>query len=102
MVRDVWPYLTAGLALTLILALTASAPAAAAAAAVTAAVASFFRDPERRIPQDPSLILSPADGRVVKIAPGSEEAPDGSRCVSIFLSVFNVHVNRSPARGRIA
>ena len=102
MVRDVWPYLTAGLALTFILALTAPAPAAAAAALVTAAVASFFRDPQRRIPQDASLILSPADGRVVKIAPGREEAPKGSRCVSIFLSVFNVHVNRSPARGRIA
>src|SRR5437867_7771046 len=102
MVRDVWPYLTAGLALTLILALTAPASASAAAAVLTAAVASFFRDPRRRIPQDSSLILSPADGRVVKIAAGPEEAPAGSRSVSIFLSVFNVHVNRSPARGRIA
>ncbi|HZI93442.1 MAG TPA: phosphatidylserine decarboxylase [Patescibacteria group bacterium] len=102
MVRDVWPYLAAGLALTLLLALTVSAPAAAAAALVTAAVASFFRDPRRRIPQDPALILSPADGRVVKIAPGREGAPDAGRCVSIFLSVFNVHVNRSPARGTIS
>lgn len=64
--------------------------------AFTAFVAFFFRDPERAIPADPKTVVSPADGKVVRIEPVSE----GTR-VSIFLSIFNVHVNRSPIAGRI-
>ena len=57
----------------------------------------FFRDPERVTPQDEGLAVSPADGKVIRI----EEKPDpftGQRrlCVSIFMNVFSVHVNRSP------
>jgi phosphatidylserine decarboxylase len=61
----------------------------------------FFRDPERTIPSDPDLILSPADGRVMEVV---EEARGGSpgRRISIFLSIFDVHVNRTPVAGRIA
>lgn len=102
MVRDVWPYLIAGLALTIILGATAPATAAVAAGALTLGVASFFRDPHRAIPTDAGLILSPADGRVVRIEPAPEAQPEGGRCVSIFLSIFNVHVNRAPVEGRIA
>ncbi|HKY33374.1 MAG TPA: phosphatidylserine decarboxylase [Candidatus Polarisedimenticolia bacterium] len=101
MVKEVWPYLTAGVALTALLAAAGWTAAAAAGAILTLAVASFFRDPRRPVPSDPRLILSPADGRVVKIA----EEPDpstGGGVVSIFLSVLNVHVNRAPAAGRIA
>jgi phosphatidylserine decarboxylase len=54
----------------------------------------FFRDPERRIPQGP-VAVSPADGKVVVVSP---EGPDHSR-VSIFLNIFDVHVNRSPVGG---
>jgi len=58
----------------------------------------FFRDPERQIPADPGLIVSPGDGRVTETA--TIETPDGPRQrVSIFLSVFNVHINRSPVTG---
>lgn len=58
----------------------------------------FFRDPERQIPQDPGLVVSPADGKVTQVARIS--TPDGERFrLSIFLSVFNVHVNRSPVAG---
>jgi phosphatidylserine decarboxylase len=58
----------------------------------------FFRDPERRIPQEPGVIVSPADGKVTEVARIS--TPDGPRIrISIFLSVFNVHVNRSPVAG---
>ena len=60
------------------------------------ALGSFFRDPDRPIPQDPSLIVSPADGRVIRLV----ESADGT-VVSIFLSVFNVHVNRAPIGGII-
>src|SRR5574341_828439 len=64
----------------------------------------FFRDPERAIPADPRLVLSPADGRVIKIVTAPEGNPlgPGSRQVSIFLSIFDVHINRAPIGGRIA
>jgi phosphatidylserine decarboxylase len=65
-----------------------------------ALVLNFFRDPERTVPADPSLILSPADGKVVEIV---EEQLGGRpvRRVSIFMSPFDVHVNRSPVAGTI-
>jgi phosphatidylserine decarboxylase len=60
----------------------------------------FFRDPDRRIPTDPGLLVSPADGKVTEIAPTQM---DGKPCtrISIFLNVFDVHVNRSPIAGVI-
>ena len=63
---------------------------------LAAFVAFFFRNPRRAIPADPRIIVSPADGRVVKI----ERAGNVTK-LSIFLSIFNVHVNRSPIAGRI-
>lgn len=58
----------------------------------------FFRDPERVIAQEPGLIVSPADGKVTEVA--RIQTPEGERQrVSIFLSVFDVHVNRSPVAG---
>ena len=73
-------------------------------------VAAFFRDPVRSVPQDPRLIVAPADGLVtmiVKVAPpaelrGPELLDDGEYTrVSIFMSVFDVHINRSPISGRV-
>lgn len=63
----------------------------------------FFRDPERKIPADSTLILSPADGKVIQIVELKEDNFFHSQVVrlSIFLSVFNVHVNRSPVSGRV-
>lgn len=63
-------------------------------------VVFFFRDPERTPPPDPNLIVSPADGRVMGIVEESFNGRPGHR-ISVFLSVFNVHVNRSPVGGRI-
>ena len=100
MVKEVWPYLTGGLALTAILALAGVPGLAAAAAAATFLVAAFFRDPRRAVTVDPRLILSPADGRVVGVTQPNE--PTGTSRISIFLSVFNVHVNRAPAAGRVS
>jgi phosphatidylserine decarboxylase len=63
----------------------------------------FFRDPDRPVPGDENLVLSPADGTILSIgeaAPG--EAPeDLPRKIVIFMSVFNCHVNRSPASATI-
>jgi phosphatidylserine decarboxylase len=60
----------------------------------------FFRDPERAIPGEPGLVVSPADGKVTAIAPYSPGGESRVR-ISIFLNVFNVHVNRSPIGGTI-
>jgi phosphatidylserine decarboxylase len=63
-------------------------------------VFSFFRDPERVIPSEPGAVVSPGDGRVVVVTEEEQEGRPGKR-VSIFLAVWNVHVNRSPAAGTI-
>lgn len=62
--------------------------------------AFFFRDPERRPPEDKSALLAPADGRVTEVGMADGGTP-GSQRVSIFLSLFDVHVNRAPAAGRV-
>lgn len=63
----------------------------------------FFRDPERKIPEGEDLILSPADGKVMDISDVGEENFLHSRVkvVRIFMSVFNVHVQRSPVKGKV-
>jgi len=60
----------------------------------------FFRDPERVIPPDAGLVVSPADGHVVEIVDEEFESKMGHR-VSIFLSIWDVHVQRAPVAGRI-
>ncbi len=62
----------------------------------------FFRDPERVIPSEPGAVVSPADGHVVVIVeePLGENGPVGRR-ISIFLSIWDVHVQRAPVAGRI-
>ena len=61
---------------------------------------SFFRDPERVIPSEPGTLVSPGDGRVVVVTDEDNAGRPGKR-VSIFLAVWNVHVNRAPATGTI-
>lgn len=60
----------------------------------------FFRDPEREIPDTPGAVVSPADGKVTGIWPVTESGVQQTR-ISIFLNVFDVHVNRSPIGGII-
>ncbi len=60
----------------------------------------FFRDPERAIPEAPGLIVSPADGKVTLIET-IETVAGPQRRISIFLNVFNVHVNRAPIAGNV-
>ena len=66
-------------------------------------VVSFFRDPERVIPADPLAVLSPADGTITHVDEVEEEDFPSGRAfrIGIFLSVFNVHVNRLPRSGRV-
>jgi phosphatidylserine decarboxylase len=60
----------------------------------------FFRDPERVISDEPGAVVSPADGRVVVVTDEDYAGRPGKR-ISIFLAIWNVHVNRSPAAGTI-
>ena len=60
----------------------------------------FFRNPDRKIPMEPGVVVSPADGRVVVVKDEENAGRPGKR-VSIFLAIWNVHVNRSPAAGTI-
>lgn len=101
MVRDGYIY---GLSLLAVAALVMWATGSWVWAAVPVLLAAFFlwffRDPERPIPSEPGLIVSPADGLVTEAVTIS--TPDGPRKrVSIFLSVFDVHVNRAPIAGEL-
>ncbi|GGB67162.1 phosphatidylserine decarboxylase [Knoellia flava TL1] len=94
----------------LVAALAGRRGTALALAALPAAVALFFRDPDRTpdrpvagAPDDVDSVLSPADGKVMYAGPGQEGvAPEGEwQQVSIFLSAFDVHINRAPYGGRL-
>jgi phosphatidylserine decarboxylase len=72
------------------------------AALFTVFSAYFFRDPERTVPNGAGLIVSPADGKVVAIVEEDNAYMGGrARRISIFLNVFNVHVNRMPCAGTV-
>jgi len=70
---------------------------------VTAFVMYFFRNPERVVPQEAGAVISPADGRVIQKKTVMEDKYLGAEAikVSVFMNVFNVHVNRSPYKGRV-
>src|SRR5258708_8475065 len=100
MVRD-GIYYALGMFLVAALLWWLAAPAFAAVPILLAAFFLwFFRDPERTISAEPGLIVSPADGKVTDISPAQLNGKSCTR-VSIFLNVFDVHVNRSPVAGTI-
>ncbi|MFZ5639246.1 MAG: phosphatidylserine decarboxylase family protein [Bacillota bacterium] len=78
-------------------------PLAVLAAILTVFTAFFFRNPPRTIPADEGILVSPADGVILNVSEIMEERfiKDKAVKVSIFLSVFNVHVNRCPMSGEI-
>lgn len=88
--------------LTVAAAATAHTVWAVVLAAPTLFLISFFRDPDRHPPGGPETIVSPADGTVLSVGPAAEAPPGGSRRITIFMSVFNVHVNRAPISGVLA
>ena len=73
------------------------------AAVVGGLIAWFFRNPHRDVPAEPGLVVSPADGTIVEIEelPFDEYVGGPARKIGIFLSIFNVHINRSPVAGRV-
>ncbi len=64
---------------------------------------NFFRDPERVVPYEDDVAVSPADGRIIRIERRIDPVTGESRqCVCVFMNVFNVHVNRAPVTGTIS
>jgi len=103
--RQGWPFIGAFVAINAFL-LAWSALAAALFLPLTIWCVAFFRDPERRPPEGPDLVVSPADGRLLPITraiPPTELGlgTEPRQRLSVFMSVFNVHVNRIPAAGTI-
>jgi phosphatidylserine decarboxylase len=69
---------------------------------VTLFVVYFFRNPHRTVPTDANAVVAPADGFIIYLGPSNEEhLRQEMTKISIFMSVFNVHVNRSPLTGRV-
>ncbi|KAA2237466.1 phosphatidylserine decarboxylase [Salinarimonas soli] len=104
--KEGYPFILIGLAATLILAWLWS-PLGWIGAILTVWVCYFFRDPPRTTPQRDGLVVSPADGRVSLITtampPAGLDLPaEPMLRVSIFMNVFNCHVNRAPVTGTIA
>lgn len=97
-----YPFIFLSAFTALVFALIGCWPVAVIFLALTWFSGHFFRDPERVIPSGPGLVVSPADGKVVKVQPMPDPFSGETRtCVSIFMNVFNVHVNRCPVQGKI-
>jgi phosphatidylserine decarboxylase len=90
-------------AVAILLAMTPLWYTAAVPAVLLAFVVWFFRDPPRRVPPDAGAVVSPADGKLVEITPLEYHEFVGGPAVriGIFLTIFNVHVNRAPRRARV-
>ena len=102
--RDGWPFVGTLLGSGLLLGLLRVPWAAVPLILLGLFTAYFFRDPERSPPGDPRLVLSPGDGKVILVvpAPADHHLGPGTTQVSIFLSVFDVHINRAPIAGRVS
>jgi phosphatidylserine decarboxylase len=101
--RAGFPFIAAALVPAAALAATRRYALAAPLAALGGFMAYFFRDPERQVPQDADLVVSPADGRVMIAGPSDGRwAPPGDwKQITIFLSPMDVHMNRTPVGGRV-
>jgi len=100
-IRDGIPFVLVPLAAALLAALTGYWYVAVPLLLLALFMAYFFRDPERAPLTEQDIIVSPADGRVTRVAQLMPDDPQSPKVVSIFLSVFDVHVNRAPIAGEI-
>lgn len=100
--RAGWPFLLGALALALVGVVLGGRWWALPGGFLVIAFLFFFRDPERPLPADQGLIVSPADGLVMAVGPAGDGAPPGVwQQITIFLSPMDVHVNRAPVSGRV-
>jgi phosphatidylserine decarboxylase len=101
MASEGYPYVIVPIVLALIAAAVGYWPVSIPFLLLAAFMAFFFRDPRRTAPTDSNLIVSPADGRVTRIETISSDQGQTTTVVSIFLSPFDVHINRAPLAGTI-
>ncbi len=98
-----YPFIVVAAFVTVVFALLGWKFPAVVGLCVTLFCAYFFRNPERIVPEDEHAVLAPADGRIIYLGNAHEERLDAEMTkISIFMSVFNVHVNRNPISGRVA
>ena len=98
--REGWPFLAIAFAVAAVLSATGPWWAAALGWLAFAFVVQFFRDPARAVPQQPDVVLAPADGRIVTVGKARDPYLDRDALkISVFMYVFNVHSNRSPVDG---
>ncbi|MEX1243698.1 MAG: phosphatidylserine decarboxylase [Thermoanaerobaculia bacterium] len=102
MAREGWVFIAPPLVAGGLAALWGHPLAAGLFGAVTLFLIQFFRDPERTPEGGEDTIVSPADGTVLSIGEAPEAPAGARRRLSIFMSVFNCHVNRAPVSGRLA
>jgi phosphatidylserine decarboxylase len=101
--RTGYPIIGAAAFITAVFALLSLTLPALLSLAVTLFICYFFRDPDRVIPDAAGAVVSPADGKVIKIenVQGNRFYEGSSLKISIFMSIFNVHVNRIPYKGKV-
>lgn len=106
--REGYPFILSasivGATMAVLFALWIWTPALIAAAVFVlfaAACAGFFRNPARAVPADESVLVSPADGKVLQVIEIDDEYVGPAYRVDIFLSIFDVHINRAPAAGTV-
>jgi len=100
--KEGWPFIAISVGLALVILWLTNIVAALPFILVAAFVVQFFRDPPRQIPQEPNVILAPADGKVISIEKSYDpyQKIDALK-ISIFMNIFNVHANRSPVEGEV-
>ncbi|MDA8095495.1 MAG: phosphatidylserine decarboxylase [Betaproteobacteria bacterium] len=100
--REGWPFLLGAVLLSIAVTAFAGAGWASPFWLITVFVAQFFRDPARRVPTQPGVVISPADGRVVSVERTQDPYLNREALkISVFMNVFNVHSNRSPVEGTV-
>ncbi len=101
--REGYPFIALSGFITFILALTGPLALTLIGLIITVFIIYFFRDPARVTPDDPEAVICPADGKVILIKETEDDRFFTGKClkISIFMNVFNVHVNRIPLAGTI-
>ncbi len=101
--REGWPFVATALAVAIGVTIAGWTAVAIVAWLVALFILQFFRDPKRDVPQQPNVVLSPADGTVVKVDHARDPYLNrDALLISVFMNVFNVHSNRSPVDGEVA
>ncbi len=102
--REGYSFILASIFVTIVLWLAGLRAVSYLSGGLTIFIVSFFRDPERDIPSETDAIISPADGRIIIVDRVFEDRflKQDAIKISIFMNVFNVHVNRVPASGRVS